>query len=158
MSLDVRRGVRLGVDVGAVRVGVAASDPTRTLASAVTVLTRDKRNHADLDELAAIAVEREAVDVIVGLPRMLRGHEGASAVDARDYAAELARRIKPLAVWLVDERMTTVTATAQLRAAGRTSRQSRPVIDAVAAVVILQAALDAEQLTGEPSGELVSPE
>jgi len=147
--------VRVAVDVGTVRVGVAASDPTGVLASPVTVLRRDPRHGSDLDELAALVAEREAVEVVVGLPRTLRGTDSASTLDAREYAAALARRIAPVPVRLVDERLTTVTATRDMRSSGRSARSSRASIDAAAAVVLLDAALDRERTTGEPAGDAV---
>ena len=148
-------GVRMAVDVGSVRVGVAASDPTGTLASPVTVVRRDRRNHRDLDELARLVTERDAVEVLVGLPKTLAGRDSASTADARSYAEELARRVAPVPVRLVDERLTTVSAQHRLHAAGRTTRTSRQVIDAAAAVVLLEAALDHERNTGAPAGEQV---
>lgn len=152
----MRPGVRIGVDVGSVRVGVAASDPTGTLASPVTVLRRDRRGGGDLDALAALVAEREAVEVVVGLPRSLSDREGAAAEAARAYAAAVARKVAPVPVRLVDERLTTVEATRGLRAAGRTTRAARPVVDAAAAVVLLQAALDTERASARPPGEQVT--
>lgn len=147
-----RAGVRIAVDVGTVRVGVAASDPTGSLASPVTVVRRDRRGTADLDALVVLVAERDAVEVVVGLPRTLRGTDSASTVDARAYAAALAGRIAPVPVRLVDERLTTVTATRQVRATGRTTREARGMVDAAAATVILEAALDEERRTGLPPG------
>lgn len=148
-------GVRVAVDVGAVRVGVAASDPTGTLASPVTVLRRDLRAQRDIDELVRLVTEREATEVLVGLPKTLAGRDSSSTADARAYAEALARRIAPVPVRLVDERLTTVSAQRQLHAAGRDTRSSRRVIDAAAAVVLLEAALDHERNTGAPAGEQV---
>ena len=149
--------MRIAVDVGSARVGVAATDPTATLASPVTVLRRDIRGLRDLDELAAMVRERDAVEIIVGLPQTLRGRDSASTTDARSYAAALAARIAPVPVRLLDERLTTVTAAQHLRAAGRDARASRKVVDAAAAVVLLEAALDRERTTGAPAGEQVQP-
>ena len=153
--MEFRAGVRIAVDVGTVRIGVAASDPTGSLASPVTVVRRDRRHGTDLDELALLIAARDAVEVVVGLPRTLCGGESASTVDARDYAIALAARIAPVPVRLVDERLTTVTATRGLRAAGRDSRASRATVDAAAAVVLLDAALDRERATGRPAGDPV---
>ena len=153
--MEFRAGVRVAVDVGTVRIGVAASDPTGMLASPVTVVRRDRRQGTDLDELAALIAERDAVGVVVGLPRTLRDTDSASTLDARDYAAALARRIAPVPVRLVDERLTTVTAARDLRSSGRNARASRASIDAAAAVVLLDAALDRERSTGEPAGDPV---
>jgi putative holliday junction resolvase len=147
----MRRGMRLGVDVGSVRVGVAASDPDGLMATPVETL---RRGQGDLAALAALVAEREVLEVIVGLPTSLRGHEGAAAVAARSYAQELARLL-PCPVRLVDERFSTVTAQQQLRAGGRDTRRGRAVIDQAAAVIILQAALDQERQTGTTPGRLV---
>ena len=143
------------MDVGSVRVGVAASDSAGILASPVTVLRRRPRRDDDLDALAALVAEREAVEVVVGLPRSMRGGEGPAARAARDYATQVSERVAPVPVRLVDERLTTVTAQHGLHAAGRTVRSSRDVIDAAAAVVILQSALDSERAVGRPPGEVV---
>ena len=158
LATAMRPGVRLAVDVGSVRVGVAASDPTGTLASPVTVLRRDVRGGRDLLELAQLAREREAIEVVVGLPRSLRNTEGAAAAAARGYAIQLARAVAPVPVRLLDERLTTVEAARGLRAAGRDSRSARGVVDAAAAVVLLQSALDTERRTEAPAGEIVPVE
>ena len=136
------KGVRIGVDVGTVRVGVAASDPDGVLASPVVTLTRDPRTGRDLDELAKIVRDRSAVEVVIGLPRHLSGREGASVQMARQYADELADRIAPVPIRLVDERLTTVTAGRSLRASGVRGKASRAVIDQAAAVALLQSALE----------------
>jgi putative Holliday junction resolvase len=155
--VTTRTGVRVGVDVGSVRVGVAASDATGTLASPVTVLRRDRRGSRDLDELVGLITERDAIEVVVGLPQTLAARDSSSTADARDYAAALAARVAPVPVRLVDERLTTVAAQQQLHAAGRDVRSSRPLIDAAAAVVLLETALDHERNTGAPAGEQVQP-
>jgi putative Holliday junction resolvase len=146
-------GVRLAVDVGSVRVGVARSDPGGVLASPLTVVPRGR---SDLDRLAELAAGHGALEVIVGLPTTLAGREGPAAADARKLASALAGRIAPVPVRLVDERFTTTTAHAALRQGGKDSRARRPVVDQAAAAVLLQAALDAEKTTGRAPGELVS--
>jgi putative Holliday junction resolvase len=152
-NLQVRPGVRLGVDVGLARIGVAGSDPDGLLASPLATVARAR---GDLSELARIAAERQAVEVIVGLPTGLSGHEGSSAADARKFAAALAGRVAPTPVRLVDERFTTVMAHDALRSGGRDSRARRSVVDKAAAALLLQGALDAERSTGRPAGELVA--
>jgi putative Holliday junction resolvase len=134
----------LGIDVGTVRVGVALSDPTGTLASPLETLKRAK-DGSDLDRLAALVVEHEVTEVIVGDPRHLSGASGASAQDADAYASELAGRTGDVPVLLIDERLSTVTATSHLRESGRSSREQRSVIDQAAAVVILQHFLDSRR-------------
>lgn len=140
-------GRRLGVDVGTVRVGVAMSDATGFLASPLVTLRRSGKG-ADLDRLAALVVEHEVVEVVVGDPRHLSGASGASAADAGAYAGSLATRIGDVPVRLVDERLSTVTAASHLRARGIDARRQRSVIDQEAAVVILQSHLDRSRTAG----------
>ncbi|MBO3087214.1 Holliday junction resolvase RuvX [Cellulomonas dongxiuzhuiae] len=155
----VTRGVRLAVDVGTVRVGLAASDPDGMLATPVATLARasgkPSSTATDVARIADEARERGAEVVYVGLPRHLSGAEGSSAGVARAYAVALAHAVRPLAVRLVDERMSTVTAHHALQAAGRSGRRHRQVVDQAAAVVILQHALDVERSTGRRPGERV---
>lgn len=153
-TAPVREGVRLAVDVGSVRVGVARSDPGGILASPLTVLRSGPSQWAELDELTKDA---DAIEVIVGLPTSLSGREGAAAAAARSFAAELAGRLAPVPVRLVDERFTTTQAHDALRRGGKDSRARRGTVDAAAAAVLLQAALDAERVTGRPQGHLVAP-
>jgi putative Holliday junction resolvase len=139
-----RGGRVLGVDVGKVRVGVALSDATGTLASPLETLRRAK-NSSDLDRLAALVAEHEVTEVVVGEPVHLSGASGASAEDAGNYAQELADRIPDVPVILIDERLSTVTAASHLREGGIDSRKQRAVIDQAAAVVILQQFLDSRR-------------
>jgi len=149
----VRSGVRLGVDVGSVRIGVARSDPSGLLA---TPLDMVRRGAGDVAELARLAAENEAMEVVVGLAIGLGGTEGRAAADGRAFAAGLADRLAPVPVRLVDERFTTVQAHAVLEQGGQRSRARRQVVDKAAAAVLLQGALDTERLTGEPAGQLVA--
>jgi putative Holliday junction resolvase len=143
------------VDVGSVRVGVAVSDPEGVLATPVRTLSRDPVGHRDLTALAAIAQETGAMEVVVGLPRTLAGDEGRAAQEARQYALEIAARVSPVPVRLHDERLTTVDAHRSLRDSGVAGRHQRSRVDQAAAVLILQAALDAERASGRLPGELV---
>lgn len=136
-------GVRLGIDVGSVRIGVARSDPAGTLAVPVETVPRDGRSGRDLRRIAELVAEYEVVDIVVGLPRSLSGREGPAAVAAREFADRLASAVAPVPVGFADERFTTVTATRDLRAAGVKGRDQRAVIDQAAAVAVLQSALDA---------------
>ncbi|MCP2258420.1 putative holliday junction resolvase [Streptoalloteichus tenebrarius] len=142
---DPGPGRRLGVDVGAVRVGVALSDPAPLLASPLVTLARDAAAGADLDALAALVAEHEVVEVVVGLPRTLAGRHGPAAEAAVDYAEALATRIAPVPVRLADERLTTVTASRMLSQRGVRGRRQRAVVDQAAAVEILQSWLDARK-------------
>ena len=150
----MRRGVRLAVDLGSVRVGVAACDPAGLLAFPVETV---RRGGGDVERLAALAAEHEVLEVLLGLPRGLSGLEGAAAREVRGFALRLAAAL-PCPLRLVDERLSTVTAGSQLRAAGVNSRKGRSAIDQAAAVVFLQAALDSERTTGNAPGEPVLPQ
>ena len=132
--------MRIGVDVGSVRVGVAASDPDGILATPVATYDRA----TSLDSLVALVAEREAVEVVVGHPRHLSGAAGAAAKEAEAYAAALRERVH-VPVRLVDERLTTVTATRTLAERGVRGKAQRAVVDQAAAVAILQTALDTDR-------------
>ena len=151
---DELYGVRLGIDPGDARIGVASSDPSGVLATPVETVARAE---GDLDRLAALQEELGAVRIYVGLPRSMSGGEGPSAGKVRAFARELSSRVQPVPVRLCDERLSTVTAEGQLRAQGRKGKKRRAVVDQAAAVVILQGALEREQRTGTCAGELVPP-
>jgi putative Holliday junction resolvase len=138
----VGRGRRLGVDVGAVRIGLALSDPDGVLATPLVTVPADAAVGADLATIAGLVVEHEVVQVVVGLPRTLAGREGPAAQAARAFAERLAGTVA-VPVVLADERLTTVVATRQLRESGRKGRRQRAVVDQAAAVAILQGWLDA---------------
>jgi len=147
--------VRLAVDPGSVRIGVARCDPSGVLATPLTVVRRGK---GDLDALASLALAEDAMEIVVGLPRSLSGREGPAAATAKQFAADLAARVAPVPVRLVDERFTTATAHDALRAGGHDSRERRGSVDSAAAAVLLEAALESERRTGLAPGDLVSPQ
>ncbi|GGA57480.1 putative pre-16S rRNA nuclease [Pseudoclavibacter endophyticus] len=151
----MRTGTRLGIDVGKARIGVARSDPHGLIATPIETVARDRGGGVHVAAIAAHARESKAVEVLVGLPIALSGNETASTQDARDVAQEIAAAVD-IPVRLVDERLTTVTATRQLREVGRKASTSRDRIDQLAAVVLLQNALDGERSTGSPPGTLVT--
>ncbi|WEK14333.1 MAG: Holliday junction resolvase RuvX [Candidatus Microbacterium phytovorans] len=148
-----RRGVRLGIDVGKARVGVARCDRDGLLAVPVETVPRDDGTTRRIVELAS---EYDAFELLVGLPISLSGGETASTADARLVAGQLAAA-SGLPVRLVDERLSTVSAHAALRDSGRSQRSSRKLVDQVAAVVLLQQAIDVEKSTGIPAGALHDP-
>jgi putative Holliday junction resolvase len=154
----LRSGARLGVDVGSVRIGIAVSDPAGILATPVATVRRS-RNHeddeADVGRIAGFSAEHAAIEVVVGLPVSLSGHEGKAARSVRHFATRLARKIAPVPVRMVDERMTTEAAWRDMRASGVSERRGRSTIDQAAAVIILQGALDAERASGQPPGEII---
>ena len=150
----MRTGVRLGIDVGTVRIGVARSDLHGILATPVETVAR---GIGDLDRLLEIASELGVVEFVVGFPLALSGRETASTEDARSFATTLAAR-SAIPVRVVDERLSTVSANAAIRQSGRSQKQARSVIDQVAAVIILQHALDFERSAEHPPGATVAPE
>ncbi|MFD7073889.1 Holliday junction resolvase RuvX [Nocardioides sp. NPDC057577] len=152
----MRHGVRLGLDPGDARIGVARSDPTGFLATPLETVKKGRGDLARLQEIVAeIAEESTMLEVVVGLPRSLKGGENPATAKVRDFAASLARRVAPVPVRLVDERLTTVSAEAMLRDRGRKGQNRRAVVDMAAAVVILQHALDSERASGTAPGEIV---
>lgn len=153
------QGVKLGVDVGTVRVGVALCDRDSILATPYKTLDRNARKNSDVRVIANLVAELGAVQVFVGLPRTLKGEERASAQMAWEYAellaAELSARSLAVPVNLVDERLSSVTAHRNLHQAGVSSRDHRKVIDQVAAAGILQHAIDMQKARGTDVGSRV---
>ena len=152
----MRHGVRVGVDVGTARIGLARSDPHGMLATPVETVGRDHAGSTDLLRIVAVVAELHAIEVIVGLPLALSGNRTASTNDAVGFAEALALSLT-VPVRLVDERLSTVAAQSVLRAAGRKAKTQRPVVDQVAATIILQHALDTERALGKPPGSPVAP-
>lgn len=150
----MRVGVRIGVDVGKARIGIARSDPHGMLATPVETVARAAADSSDIARIAEIVAEHDAFEAVVGLPLNLRGERTPSTDDAARFAERLAARLalSGVAVRLVDERLSTVSAQGQLRAAGKRTKQSRSIIDQAAAVVILQHALDIERSSGQAPG------
>lgn len=150
--MSVRRGVRLGIDVGTVRIGVACSDPHAVLATPMRTVARDGRA---VEEIVRLLRDVDAIEVFVGLPLALSGSKTASTRDAIHFAEQLAAATD-IPVRLIDERLSTVSAQQALHGTGKNTRSSRPVIDQVAATIILQHALDAERSSGNPPGEIIA--
>jgi len=149
----MRTGVRLGIDVGKVRIGVSRSDPHGMIATPVETVARSE-DAADRRRIADIVTELGVFEIIVGLPLALSGAHTASTQDAVAFAEALVAEID-VPVRLVDERLSTVSAHSALRASGKNSKSARPVVDQVAATIILQHALDAERASGRPPGQPV---
>lgn len=147
----MRRGVRIGVDVGKARTGVAISDSDGILATPVGTF---RAGGQDIHEVMSLVREKNVLEVIVGLPYNMDGSEGASARMARNWARRVATRIAPVPVRMVDERLTTVTAHQKLHSVGKELRAHKAVVDQVAATLILDNALETERRTGRAPGEL----
>ncbi|WP_291054958.1 Holliday junction resolvase RuvX [Herbiconiux sp.] len=154
----MRTGVRIGIDVGKARIGVARTDLHGMLATPVETVPRaaEGSGDADLARIRDIATELDAFEYVVGLPLSMSGGETPSTQDARDFAERLAST-GGLPVRMIDERLSTVSAQAALHRSGRNTRSSRPVIDQVAAVILVQHALDSERSSGKPPGILIDP-
>jgi putative pre-16S rRNA nuclease len=133
-------GPLLGIDPGTRRIGVAISDAGRTIALPLDVV--DRRADGWLKRLAEVAREREVAGIVVGLPARLDGSEGPEAAEARKLAGLLERRLGVPAV-MADERFTSAAANRAMAAADVDSRRRRPLVDKVAAALMLQSYLDA---------------
>jgi putative Holliday junction resolvase len=152
-----RPGTRLGIDVGDVRIGVAVCDRDGLVATPVETVAAGP---GALGRIVELADEHQAVELVVGLPRSLSGRIGPAADKALAFATSLsellATRGNAASVRVVDERLTTVSAERVLQERGRKGARRRAVVDQVAAVVILQHAIDTERSTGRPPGQEVS--
>jgi putative holliday junction resolvase len=143
-STPTKRGHKaLGVDLGDRRIGVAVSDSGGALAFPLCVLERTGDRARDHRQLADTAVEHEVSTVVVGLPLSLDGAAGPAARAAQAEAEALAQVLAPVPVVTFDERLTTVSAAAGQRSAGKDTKSGRATIDSAAAAVLLQAWLDA---------------
>jgi putative holliday junction resolvase len=148
----MRQGVRLALDWGDARIGVAACDRDAVLSYPLKTV---QAGSDEVAELLAIVAEYEPIEVLIGLPRSLSGGEGPAAAKARERALRLVEATST-PVRLIDERLTTVTASQRLSASGKRAKQQRELIDAAAAAAILEHALAYEHSRGVPPGELVS--
>lgn len=146
----VDRPVRLALDPGAVRIGVARS--AASLAFPVGAVLRSADLIADI---RALAQDYAVTEIVIGVPVGLAGVEGASAVAAREFADSIATALPELSIRLVDERLTTVQAAHAMSAAGKSAKAQKSVIDAAAATVLLQHVLDTEARVGHAPGELL---
>ncbi|MCS4489250.1 Holliday junction resolvase RuvX [Corynebacterium sp. ES2794-CONJ1] len=143
---DPGLGRRLGIDVGTVRIGTALSGSSATMAMPLETIKRQTGFHdydkADIDRLVDIVEENDVVEVVVGLPRDLRGHGSKSVLHAQDIAERLAQRLPEIPIRMADERLSTVVAQQALRTSGINEKAGRKIIDQAAAVEILQSWLD----------------
>lgn len=150
----MRDGVRLALDWGQARIGVAACDRSAILSFPVTTIAAGPQA---MDAVAALVAEYEPIEVLLGLPVALSGREELAAAAMAEVGVLLARRLAPTRVRLVDERLSSAAAHRTLASAGRDSRRRRSVIDQAAAVAILDQAVATEQRTGTPPGRLIDP-
>jgi putative Holliday junction resolvase len=132
-------GRTIAFDYGERRIGIAVSDPTRTIASPLATLQRRAGKRPPWPEIARLVREQEADEAVVGLPLDLAGEEGAWAAEVRAFGDDLARRTG-LAVHWMDERMSSVRAERSIRGMGlkKGQREDKERIDAAAAALILE--------------------
>jgi putative Holliday junction resolvase len=135
----------VGVDLGSRRTGIAVSDSARTLAFPRDALQRSGDPERDRRALLALVAEEGASVVVIGLPRSLNGRAGPAARGVLDEVAAIRTALGDAGVVVetMDERLTTVTATDRLAAAGKRGPAARAAVDSAAAAVILQSWLDA---------------
>ena len=138
----MQRGRRIAFDYGDVRIGVAVSDPDSILSSPLTTLKATDKNLSS--QISQIITEIEPVTIYVGRPSLLSGNDGAATDKALEFAALLAT-ITQVPVEMIDERMSTISASRNLREAGRSAKESKDAIDMAAAVAILEFAIDIEK-------------
>lgn len=151
---EITKGARLGFDYGSVRIGVAKSDPSGSLATPLTTLLAGGLEV--FEEIERLVRENEPGVIYVGKPTSLSGQDLAMSEAAGDFAGRIAALLPDLPVRLVDERLSSTTARTQLRQSGRLSRD-KGLIDAQAAAIVLQSALDFERLNERLAGAVVTP-
>jgi putative Holliday junction resolvase len=150
----MEKGRRLAIDVGSVRIGLAICDPDGILSSPIPALGRSNELLDTLQLVSELVAVNSVIEVYVGDPISLSGGQSASTRDAREFAEKLAAQIS-VPIRLVDERLTTVTASAKLRISGKDAKQSRSLIDSASAVEILEQALATIRVSGKAPGQLV---
>ncbi len=143
----MQRGRRIAFDFGDVRIGVAVTDPSGILASPLAYLPNSQG--ALQSELKRLYQEYDPIYTAIGFPIHLSGAEGEKSRAVKGFA-ELIQTITTSPIYLIDERMTTVSANRTLREAGHDSKSSKEQIDSMAATAILESALNQERIQGEP--------
>ena len=138
-----KRGRRIAFDYGDVRTGVALCDPDGILASPLCVLETKSKNFNS--EVSTLLTEHEPIAIFVGLPMNMSGSTGENAEKVQHFVATL-KELTDLPIYLVDERLSTVSAQKKLKEAGVSTRDSKQLIDAMAAVAILEQGLLSENL------------
>jgi putative Holliday junction resolvase len=142
----------LALDLGDVRIGVAISDPLAFTAQPLETISR-VGPRKDVLFIADLARVREVGTVIIGLPLLLSGEEGTKAVEAREFAEQLRRRLPGVRVLLWDERLTTVEAERTMISGNVRRSKRKKHVDALAAVLILQSYLDSPRSAASGRGE-----
>ena len=141
----MKNGRRIAFDYGQVRIGVAVSDQSGLIAS--PVVTLQSRDPELVTQLNSLFVEYEPIYIVIGEPRHLSGASNPSLIAAREFG-DLVQTITDAPIHFIDERMSTVSASKVLRGAGFNAKESKSKIDAMAAVAILESALERERIAG----------
>lgn len=150
----MRSGRRLAVDVGKVRIGVAATDFHAILASGVTTISRQDSLEETVLELCQVIKDIDPIEIYVGLPVSMSGNFSSSTVDAITFARSLSIA-QPVPIRFIDERLTTVSAASALRTSDRDAKSGRKIIDQIAATIILEQALDIERASLRAPGKSI---
>ena len=138
----MQRGRRIAFDYGDARIGVAASDQDSILVSPLTTLAAASRNL--IKEIAVIFEEISPIQIYVGKPTNLSGVDSTATSKVLNFVEDL-KKITETPIILIDERMSTVSASRSLREAGLNSKKSNSIIDMAAAVAILEFAITIEK-------------
>ena len=147
-------GRKLAIDIGRARLGIAISDLSGILSSPLDSVRRIADDSETIKEILKIVADNEVQEIYVGDPVSLSGEITPSTDDARNFSS-LLQSTTEIPVRLIDERLTTVTAARNLRESGKNAKTSKLVIDSASAVVILEAVLHAERVSGETPGRSV---
>ena len=137
------RGRRIAFDYGDVRTGVALCDPDGILASPLCVL--DTKSKSFLRDISDLLAEHEPVRIFIGKPLNMSGTSGESTEKVLTFVDQI-KSVSDIKVQLIDERLSTVSAQKKLKEAGLSTRDSKALIDAMAAVAILEQGLSSENL------------
>ena len=141
LDLKETKGRILGVDFGDTRTGLAVSDTSRFLASGIGYVSPGGIVKT-ADKVAEVALEQKVSAIVVGLPKNMDGSEGFRADRCREFADLLRERLENIPVAMIDERMTTMSASRYLNETNTRGQKRKGVIDTLSAQIILQNALD----------------
>ena len=141
LDLKETKGRILGVDFGDTRTGLAVSDTSRFLASGIGYVSPGGIQKT-ADKVAEVAREQKVSAIVVGLPKNMDGSEGFRAERCREFASLLREQLEDIPVAMIDERMTTMSASRYLNETNTRGQKRKGVIDTLSAQIILQNALD----------------
>ena len=141
LDLKETKGRILGVDFGDTRTGLAVSDTSRFLASGIGYVSPGGIQKT-ADKVALVAREQRVSAIVVGLPKNMDGSEGFRAERCREFASLLREQLEEIPVAMIDERMTTMSASRYLNETNTRGQKRKGVIDTLSAQIILQNALD----------------